>query len=56
MNNDEQKNGVCMACTCPCEAHKEHNHPMPKEGEHEHGGVCTDCGEKKEEASCGCGK
>lgn len=60
MNNDEQKNGekngVCMACTCPCEAHKEHNHPMPKEGEHEHGGVCTDCGGKKEEASCGCGK
>jgi hypothetical protein len=56
MNNDEQKNGVCMACACPCEAHKEHNHPMPKEGKHEHGEVCTDCAEKKEEVSCGCGK
>jgi hypothetical protein len=54
MNNDEQKNGVCMACSCPCEAHKEHNHSIPKEGEHEHGGVCADCVEKKEEAVCGC--
>lgn len=58
MNNDEQKSGVCMACTCPCEAHKEHNHSVEKESGHEHkdGEVCTSCGMKKEEAACGCDK
>jgi len=50
----KNKEGVCMACSCPCDMHKEHNHDVKKSGK-----TCAMCGHehgKDGKCACGCGK